>query len=340
MANKSVYQKYDADALKHFGLEGAPYYGLLSSNLIEEVLVTQDVTTFQKIEHILTTSTEDSTTFKTKKKAFILPKCGVSLDRIKAGLKEHNITVTNDYDLADLIIIHDDITERFDSGDTIKSSIMLPKLWNYNTLSSTNGVLSIIDNFHLPVIYDSNLANKIRYYNCVQGESLYDEWIITGMAMNLAHKIDTGLVGTIDIDTIIHESANKQILSEELLDDLQRYLRSYNDEDKAIAAKVIPTIDYTKNYHLLWQFAQNNERYMYNFNRDKDMQYWLEQSNFKTFNRKSAHDMILWLEVNEKLDSISFKYLEPTVRKEIQISNRDLYVFKVQVKQEYLKYLK
>ena len=76
------------------------------------------------------------------------------------------------------------------------------------------------------------------------------------------------------------------------------------------------------------------------FNRDKDIQYWLEQSNFNKFSRKSAQDMILWLEVNEKLNSTSFKYLEPTVRQEIHISNRDLYVFKVQVKPEYLKYLK
>ena len=79
---------------------------------------------------------------------------------------------------------------------------------------------------------------------------------------------------------------------------------------------------------------------MYQFNRDKDVQYWLEQSNFNEFTRKSAHDMILWLEINEKLDSTSFKYLEPLVRKEIYISNRDLYVFKVQVKPEYLKYIK
>ena len=79
---------------------------------------------------------------------------------------------------------------------------------------------------------------------------------------------------------------------------------------------------------------------MYNFNRDKDVQYWLKESQFNRFSRKSAHDMILWLEQNEKLDKVNFKYLEPIVRKEIHISNRDLYVFKVQVKPEYLKYLK
>ena len=340
MANKSVYQSYDTSALNHFGLDSASYYGVLSSNVIEEVLVTQDETTFLKIRDILTNNTEDSITFKTKKKAFVLPRCNVSLDRIKSALKEHGISVTNDYELADLIIAHDDIYERFENGENIKSTTLMAKLWNYQTLKETNGSLLALDNYHGDVIYDSNVSSKVKYYNCTTGESLYDEWMVTGMAVNLAHKIDAGLVGTIDVDTVIYESANKQILDETLLEDIQKYLSSYSDEDRAIAAKVIPTIDYQQNYHLLWQFAQDAEYSMRNFNRDKDVQYWLEQSNFNEFYRKSAHDMILWLEVNEKLNSTNFKYLEPIVRQEIHISNRDLYVFKVQVKPEYLKYAK
>ena len=340
MASKSVYQSYDTTALYHFGLDSAPYYGVLSSNVVEDVLVTQDETTFKKIQNILTTSTEDSTTFKTKKKAFVLPKCNVSLDRIKSALKEHGITVTNDYELADLIVTHEDIYERFESGENIKSTVLMARLWNYQTLQTTNGTLLAIDHYQGDVIYDGNISGKVRYYNCTTGDSLYDEWLIQGMAINLAHKIDAGLIGVIDADTVIYESANKQVLDETLLEDIQKYISSYNDEDRAIAAKVIPTIDYLQNYHLLWQFSQKAERYMYHFNRDKDVQYWLEQSDFNKFSRKNAHDMILWLEKNEKLDSVNFKYLEPIVRKEIHISNRDLYVFKVQVKPEYLKYLK
>lgn len=340
MANKSVYQSYDTAALNHFGLDSAPYYGVLSSNVVESVLVTQDETTFKKIKSILTTSTEDSTTFKTKKKAFVLPRCNVSLDRIKSALKEHSISITNDYELADLIVTHDDIYQRFESGENIKSSVLMAKLWNYQTLETTNGSVLAVDYYPGDVIYDGNLSGRVRYYNCETGESLYDEWMIQGMAINLAYKIDSGLIGTIDVDTVIYESANKQVLDETLLEDIQRYLSSYNEEDRAIAAKVIPTIDYLQNYHLLWEFTQKAERYMYHFNRDKDVQYWLQQSNFNKFSRKNAHDMILWLEQNEKLDKVNFKYLEPIVRKEIHISNRDLYVFKVQVKPEYLKYLK
>jgi hypothetical protein len=50
--------------------------------------------------------------------------------------------------------------------------------------------------------------------------------------------------------------------------------------------------------------------------------------------------MIIWLRENNLLTSRAFRYLEPIVRKEIQIHNRDLYVFKVEVKPEYREYLK
>ena len=56
--------------------------------------------------------------------------------------------------------------------------------------------------------------------------------------------------------------------------------------------------------------------------------------------RATAEDIIKYLEEEEYLDTESFRYLEPIVRKEIVISNRELYTFKVQVKEEYRKYLK
>ena len=46
------------------------------------------------------------------------------------------------------------------------------------------------------------------------------------------------------------------------------------------------------------------------------------------------------LEKEERLTNESFRYLEKIVRKDISIHNRELYVFKVSVKQEYKKYLK
>jgi hypothetical protein len=345
MANKSVYQDFDADALTYFELEQDTTYGVLSgSGEVNKVLCTQDKTTYEKINTILTVPTEDDQTFRTKKKAFILPKCNVSQDRLKAALKEHGITVTNDYELADLIIGHEDIsTHTLQNAENIPSTIMMNKLWNYETtkgrVSATHPKEKAIYNSGLEVILTPKLTESVRYYDLDIEDSLYDSWMLTGMAINLAHIIDTTDVSVIDPETVLHASASKMTLDEQLLSDLKTQLNSYGD-DKALALKIVPTIDYKKNYHLLWQFAQDCSSITYADNRDKDLQYWLEASSFNDFNRKSAQDMILWLEQQDKLDTTTFRYLEPIVRKEISIHNRDLYTFKVAVKKEYQKYLK
>ena len=343
MANKSVYQKFDADALKYFGLEADPVYGLVSSTGIVKVLCTQDQTTYEKINTILTVPTEDDQTFRTKKKAFILPKCNVSQDRLKAALKEHGITVTNDYEIADLIIGHDEIsTYKLTNAENIPSTVMMNKIWNYETTKGDvngHGIIKKIGNSGLECIITPKVTDNVRYYDIDIEDSLYDSWMLTGMAINLAHIIDTTDVSVIDPETVLHASATKMTLDEQLLSDLKTQLNSYGD-DKALALKIIPTIDYKKNYHLLWQFAQDCSSITYADNRDKDLQYWLEASKFNDFHRKSAQDMILWLEQEEKLDTTTFRYLEPIVRREISIHNRDLYTFKVAVKKEYQKYLK
>tara|TARA_R110001592_G_scaffold191542_9_gene437871 strand:+ start:196 stop:1233 length:1038 start_codon:yes stop_codon:yes gene_type:complete len=345
MANKSVYQEFDTDALAYFGLEQDTIYGVLSgSSNIDKVLCTQDQTTYERINTILTVPTEDDQTFRTKKKAFILPKCTVSLDRLKAALREHNISVTNDYELADLIIGHEDIsTHRLESAENIPSTLMMNKLWNYETTlgrdSATHSKEIAIANSGLEVIVTPKLTESVRYYDLDIENSLYDSWMLTGMAINLAHIIDTTDVSVIDPETVLHASATKMILDEQLLADLKVQLNSYND-DKSLALKIVPTIDYKTNYHLLWQFAKDCGNITYAGNRDKDLQYWLDISCFREFERKSAQDMILWLDSEDKLCKTTFRYLEPIVRKEISIHNRDLYTFQVAVKKEYQQYLK
>ncbi len=343
MANKSVYQDFDTDALTYFGLEQDTIYGVLSSSgEIGKVLCTQDETTYEKINTILTVPTESGTTFISKKKAFILPKCSVSQDRLKAALKEHGITVTNDYTLADLIIGHEDIsTHKLQNAENIPSTIMMNKIWNYETTmgdATKAGILKKVSDSGLECIVTPKITDSVRYYDIDIENSLYDSWMITGMALNLAHLIDTTNVSVIDPETVLHSSANKMVLDEQLLVDLKAQLNSYGDS-RALALKIIPTIDYTKNYHLLWQFAHDCNQITYADNRDKDLKYWIEASNFNSFERKSAQDMILWLEKEEKLDKTTFRYLEPIVRQEISIHNRDLYTFKVAVKKEYQKYL-
>lgn len=343
MASKSVYQEYNEDALNHFGLAGEPYFGFYQSNTISDVLITQDETTYLKILDLFQSSLTKPN-LSNYKKAFILPKCPVSQDRIKAACKEHKITVTNDYTKADFIITHDDINQKFQNGDKILTSVIMYKLWNYEAFPGTEGYVNFIDDYYKrtgnSILWDDKTNELRNSYRLNNPESLYDEWVLPGLAVNLGFLVDTGELDVIDVDDLLCQSANKIPLTETLISEISNWISSYDSENKALAAKILPTIEFDKNLHLMWNLAQEINGQMYNFNRDKDVQYWIDASNLERFYHFSAQDMILYLEKEEKLNTESFRYLEPIVRKEIRINNRDLYVFKVHVKPEYRKFLK
>ena len=64
----------------------------------------------------------------------------------------------------------------------------------------------------------------MRYYDLDIEDSLYDSWMLTGMAINLAHIIDTTDVSVIDPETVLHASATKMTLDKQLLSDLKTQL--------------------------------------------------------------------------------------------------------------------
>ena len=49
MASKSVFQKYHTDALDYFDLASDPIYGVIAGSNVEDVLVTQDETTYIEV---------------------------------------------------------------------------------------------------------------------------------------------------------------------------------------------------------------------------------------------------------------------------------------------------
>tara|TARA_Y100000768_G_C23990685_1_gene692478 strand:- start:1866 stop:2894 length:1029 start_codon:yes stop_codon:yes gene_type:complete len=341
MASKSVYQKYDADALNHFDLASDPVYGVIAGSNVEDVLVTQDETTYTNIREIIAKPTETDQTFINKKKAFVLPSSPVSNDKIKAALKEHKITVTNDYTQADLIVTHDDFDDKFESGQAIKTTKMMYRLWNYEVTSgdpsSTHSINQMIQNYGRHVIICPKITNNIRYYGLEVEDSIYDTWAITGLALNLAYEISVGNKSTVSIETVLHTSATRQALTEDVVDQVIRMWNAGGD-DREVAMQLLTTLDYTTNHHLMWKLTQAIGSVHYNHH-SKDLNHWMIASNWQFYYDQNAESMIQWMEENGHLNKISFKYLEPIVRKEITIHNRELYVFKVSVKKEYQKYL-
>lgn len=339
MASKSVYQDFDQQALQHFGLDSAPIYGVLSSSLdsVDDVVCTQDVDKYEEIKSTL--HSETSFNWRACKRAFVLPKCPVSLDRIKSVAKEHNITIVNDYTKADFIISHDDFQSSFNSSELIKSTLLMYKLWNYDTVCDTVGRIPVVDKHHVPCIYDTKWSSKVNLWN-LNSTSLYDVWILTGLAVNIAYGLETNtLQGVVNINNFMHSATSIQVITEDMIQLITQMVKSHSDEDLEIAGKLIPTIDRTTNHHLIWKLFQDCDEIKWKFNRNKDVQYWLDNLEFNYTNH-SAEQMILKLEKKELLTKESFRFLEPICRKEIQIYNRDLYVFQVSVKPKYQEYLK
>lgn len=341
MASKSVYQNYESAALKHFSLDEDPIYGILSTDMttINEVISTDQELEYNKIKELLYTNTHSSGQWKNLKKAFILPKCPVSTDRLKSVAKEHGIVITNDYELADFIITHNDFSENFSHGELIKSTVLLSKIWNYEAVEETGGRIPVVDNSSVFVLYDKKFQNKVSSWNCTINHSVYDRWLITPMAANIAYRVDTGQLGVLHVEDLLGESQMKQELTEELLETIEIMING-DKEDLKMLCKILPTINAKKNYHLIWKLAQKLAPNYYRFNTDKDFDYWYKQARINYFYNKSAESVILWLEKENMLTSVEFKYLEPIVRKDIVIYNRDLYTFQVSVKPQYKKFLK
>lgn len=344
MASKSVYQKFNSTALKHFGLESTPQYGVLTGSGVETVLLTDSNDTYSNIKSILSTATLNATTFKAKKKGFLLPGSPISIDRVKAACKENKIVLTNDYESADFIISHDNFSDSFSHGERIKSQAIMAKLWNYDSHCSSNNRIPEIETYYEETgnlaLYDSKWEDKVSYFNIQERQNVYECWLLTGLAINIAYKLENKELDSIDVDAVIYESKAKQILNEEMLELLTNQITNHVRDDINLAGMIMPNIDYNNKLHLLWQLSQNIGTYMSEFNRSKDIQHWLNVSNFEKIKKFSAESMILYLDKNKLLDEENFRYLESIVRQNIIIYNRDLYIFKVEVKPEYRKYLK
>lgn len=355
MATKDVNQPHCEDAIEHFGIDCDPYGIMVSAanGEIETVYADKSNYTYNKILRILSDHSDDTLApdLNKLKKAFIFPNANLSQDRIKAALKEHKVTVTNDYEQADLYLTHDYIEKDFQNSETINSRTMMPKLWNYDAVEG--GGLKITNYTQNPdnmrngeyarVIVDSKTDDWVsRYSDDFVKESMpVDSWLLTGMAVNCAYRVETNVAEVWSIEKVMNQSATKVEITEQLIDDLKSLMHSYSEEDSNMAAAILPTIKYKENYHLLWQLAQDIGGNLYRCsNRNKDVQFWIKVSQIENHYHRSALDMINYLEGQEILENKTFKYLESIVRQDIRIENRDLYTFKVDLKPEYKQYLK
>ena len=336
------------EQLEDFGLDGQPVYQVALSRQSWDMgqAVFSNMNNTYKVMRDMFNTEIDIIDLTQYKKAFVFPGCPVSLPRLKEALREHKITVTNDHSAADFFVTHDEWSKYHSDGESIRTNTMMFKAMNYEAMAiSTSEDLYHKSEYKtvdpmIPIVFDDKMAETYSRNSLDYDADLYEKYVFTPLAIQIAYRIRHELIPVVYAETCLNESANKTIIDQQLLDDIVRMIRNGSEEEREMVKKIVPAIDYRKKKHLIWQLAKECSGYMYRFNRDKDLNYWMEKSNFNTYSHHTAEAMIQQLEEEECLDTESFRYLEPIVRKEIVISNRELYTFKVQVKEEYRKFLK
>ena len=249
------------------------------------------------------------------------------------------MVVTNDIDNADLILTHSNIGKKYRNNSYVRSGEIAFQLWNYDSAIDTAQTTDLGKKIELydAVVCCENLREALEY-DFKYGDNILESWALSGMALKAAYLINTKAVETLSVDDLLNSSANKAVLDESLLETLKDLLDSYDSDNHEVAKKIIPTIKHNKNVHLIWQLMQEFYHKIDTF-RDKDVQYWLNKEDMYSYYSNTAEEMILELtEKHGKMDKESFIYFENICRQEIEISNRELYVFKVKLKKEFRHY--
>ena len=339
MAKKTVFQTIDNADVINLGIEDGVYYGVCATSSLDEiatVLGTEDVTIYQEVAELLVNETTSDLT--TVKKGFVLPGCAVSADRLKQAAKEHGITITNDYESADFIITDGYVSADLRGNEKYPTSKVLVEWTNgYIVNDCKASVINYQEQTNNNVLWDARCTAYWNLRDFEYGSAPYTLYILTGLAINLATRINAGEMKVIEADTILNSSANIQTLTQPLLDNIVGMLNS--GDDREMLGALLPTIDYRKTPTLMWKLADKLRGKEYYWSRNKDLKYWWKAANIETLGYMNAEEAVIHYHENGKLDSENFKMLEPICREEISITNRSLYVFKVQVSPKWRKYL-
>ena len=340
MASKNVHDgSITAETLDYLGFTDMVTVGFVTSEVVD-VHLSESQTQWDVIKDLLKTETTSDLT--TVKRAFVLPMHNVSTDRLKAALKEHKISITNDYEKADFIIPHTNFYDIYSNIPNIPQTKMMFKLSNgyycHDHRSLTQDYHTRTDN---DVILESRCQDNNYQHNMNYESAPFDSFIFSNMSLELASLVQNGEMQVICTDTILNQSANRIPITQQLIDDITKMCDNYSatEDDIEMAGKIIPTIDPTGEPYLLYNSASMLDNVSYKFNRNKDVQYWMEKHNISTLSRLNAENAIKYFDEKGELDSRCFKSLEVKCREQIQINNRELYTFKVQVKPEYRKYM-
>ena len=106
-----------------------------------------------------------------------------------------------------------------------------------------------------------------------------------------------------------------------------------------ISGNILINLDTEANPHLLYRLFQENYALQYKFNQSKSVKNWKTKLGIDYYHTSAIGVIEHFLE-KDKLTKESFIELEKFARKQIRITNRSMYTFKVNLNDKYTEILK
>ena len=338
-----------SNIVSDLGISKTDIIGMICStngSELSTVLASENGTRYNELAELLEGDSEQCVTLYKNKKGYVVPGSDISGDKLKITCKEHHITITTDLEKADLIISNDDSFNEVYDHEIPKHKIMFCiengyGITEYDSDYSQFNKWMVTESIK-HTLWDSKIQDSLNLslYNCEYDSLPYNTYVYTGLALEILNKIVMENIPTIQGSRLVDESPNQVILTHELLDQIKA-MNNGSGEDRILLKKILPTIKCDTNHHLLWDLCNTIDEYALGVNRDKDLKYWFTNKvKHSWYYNMTAEDFIKNHDENETLTPEGFKFAEPQCRKDIYISNRELYTFRVEIKPEYHKYLK
>ena len=307
--------------------ENVYYTGIHSDNKeLGSVYITAEKDTIDNfINHSNVSDDLDFSLYKNKK-CYIMPGNSVTGQRLAEFLKGYDITITNNSSKADFFIYNERKDDICDPILNKNCSFYDTEIYFWYIEHDSKKILE----YNLDSYKAENNINRIMEKQTYRWSS-----IIGGTALNI---LASGK--PIVYEECIRKKIKTFVLDDESVESFTAMLNTRRDEDLAIVAKVIPTIDVMTNQDKVFKFILDNQYTLCGyFNRDKDVQFWLKDIYAHKFYNSNASYLIRKFHNENILTKEGFKYLEKIARSRIEIHNKEIYSFSVRIKDEYKKYL-
>lgn len=330
--SKAVYQEVSENIIDNFKV-GARLSALTSNKKNGEIY-SFDHGEFNRIAELLSPNQKFKKS-STKRKAFVLPDVKYTVARIREYAKNVNLSIVNDLNEADVIISHNDVKKEFSYHDTISPKSLAFHYQGVVYINSEETETALCKFDHPKAI---NISYQLNRWQSWRAKSSSDQfYLCTPLALMIAYQVEQHNVPVYNIEDIVKEQEGIDI-DKDLIDMLYSQCNS-TDDDFKMAQKIIPTIDVSKKPYLIWHLVQKLTPYYYKLSKSKDVQAWMSKHDWDSLSGYNAEQFCKYLINKDEMTKEAFAELEPIMRREIVIYNRDFYKFQVSIKDEYKKYL-